>query len=176
MQASPTTNTEKGRRAERVLLGVGIFLVLCNCLYMSHVLALDLFGSKANAELTVSSYPCTTNRGKRTCQTADVIFITQNGAEHGFKAGLLPILWDIISPPEDGSSSQTWDVKVRYASFFPLISKVVLPFHLEYLDPDSNKSICGSLKIWIPVSILAVYLYFKRKKANANLAIQPTED
>lgn len=147
MQINSTPNTTRGRRAENILLGLGVFFILCNCIYMSHVVALDLFGSKTIGELTVRSYPCTTNRGERTCQTAGVEYVAENGGTLWFDAGFFPIVWDIISPPEDDSSSQTWDVEVRYFSAFPWVAKMKLPFHLEYLNPGYKKSIWGSLKI-----------------------------
>ena len=161
MENTETTNV-KGKGAEKLLMGLGIILILCNCLYMSTAFGLDIFGNKAPGTLTVDHYPCAGGKG-RTCQTVDIEYVDDTGNKNYiYYGGILPILWDAIAMPEDGSHS--WDVEVRYLQFLFVFSKEKLPFHLEYLDPMGKKTIWTALKVWLPVLALFWWLRYGKKK------------
>lgn len=169
METPQETTPAKRVRYNKILIGIGLFLLFCNMIYASRIILLDLVGKRVEGTLSIREYGCSA-RGRNTkCQTALVDYYANDKLDLTFDAGITPILWDKITTIGKEDATHVYDVEVRYFSFYPYMAKMSLPLHIENLDPFTKRSLLGSLSIWPFVIIIAGYLTLKlNQKRNSN--------
>ena len=173
MEFSQETIQEKRVRNNKILIGIGLFLVFCNLIYASRIILLDLIGKRVDGTLTIDEYGCNMNGHSAKCQTAQVDYYANNKMSLTFDAGITPILWDKLTTIGKKDASHVYDVEVRYFSFFPYMAKMSLPLHIEYLDPFTKRSFVGSLSIWPLIVIIVGYITLRRNlKSNDGSALR----